>query len=305
MRKRITTSPGRNGRKRDHIVWIIVAVLLVYLVFAHRPLSQGRTFVALGSSPPADRNPIPLLKDETFLVGERTFIFRPDQQGVTEMNASGKPRWTHEFGTLVTTASVGPLVSAWGLLDGSVQILDGGGRLIEDLKIETKGIDSAYPCVYGVAISETGEYLAALYGRNPQYFAVFGKNSQAYDLLHFERLDKQAVNRQAAAFSNDGGSVILQTADGLAMFDIYKKRSAIIHPAYFSGDVELQILPFGPQSFGFLLAKGQERFAGSINKGSLEAIFLVDGGSNELSITGDIMTIHGGALVQRYRLGLR
>jgi len=305
MRKRIASSSGRNGRKRDHIVWIIGAVLLIYLVFAHRPLSQGRTFVALGSSPQAGLDPNPLIKDEAYIVGDRTFVFRPDQQGVTEMSASGEPRWTREFGTLITTASISPLVSAWGLLDGSVQILDGGGRLIEDLKIETKGIDSEYPCIYGVAISETGDYLAALYGKNPQYFAVFGKNNQAYDLLYFKRLDKQAVNRQAAAFSFDGKSVVLQTADGLALFDVEKKRSAMVHPAYFSGDAELQISPFGPQRFAFLLARGQERFAGSINRGSLEAFFPVEGGSRELSISGDIMTIRGDGLSQSYRLGLR
>jgi hypothetical protein len=304
MRKRIKSSSGHDGRKRDHIAWIIAAVLLFYLIFAQRPLSQGRTFTALGSSPPDSLASIPPPDDDTFHANDRVFMFRPDQQGVTEMDASGKALWTHEFGTLVTTASVGSHISAWALMDGSVQILDEAGLLLEDLKIDTKGVDSTYPCVYGVAISETGEYLAALYGRDPQYFAVFVRNIQTHDLLYFQRLKQQVVSRQAASFSVDGGSVLLQTADGLALFDIEKKRSAMIHPNSFSGDTELQILPFGPQSFAFLLAKDRERFAGSIRKGSLEAFFPVESGSRELSISGDIMTIQGGTSMQRYRLGL-
>ncbi|PKL06008.1 MAG: hypothetical protein CVV53_06540 [Spirochaetae bacterium HGW-Spirochaetae-9] len=305
MRKRIKPDFGRNRRKRDHLALIVTAVLLLYLIFAHRPLSQERTFVALGSSAPDTIDPMPLLQDETFRAKDRIFLFRPDQQGVTEMDASGKTLWSHEFGTLVTAASIGGRFSAWGLLDGSLQILDGSGRIIEDLRIETKGIVAAHPCIYGVAISENGDYIAALYGRDPQSFAVFVRNGQTYDLLSFQRMQHQVVSRQAAEFSIDGESVLVKTADGLAYFDIKKKRHALVHPELFSGDSELQILPFGPQNFAFLMARAEERFAGSIRKGSVEAFFPVDDGSRELSFAGDILTLRGGTSVQRFRLGLQ
>lgn len=304
MRKRIKPRLSRSGRKRDHIALILSAALLLYLIVAHRPLAQKGAFVALGSSPPDTLDAQPLLQDETLLAKDRIFVFRPDQQGVTEMAASGKALWNHEFGTLVTTASIGKRFSAWGLLDGSVQILDESGRKLEDLNVETKGIVSAYPCIYAAAISETGEYLAILYGRNPQHFAIFRRNGQTYDLLFSQRLKNQVLSRQAAAFSDDEASVLIKTADGLAFFDIEKNRYAMIKPDCFSGDSELQILPSGAQSFAFLLARGDERFTGSIRRGSVEAFFPVEGAIRELSLDGDILTLRGGTSVQRYRLGI-
>ncbi len=276
---------------------------MLYLMAAHRPLSQQKTFIMLDPTSPAASDAQPLLRDETLLAKDRVFIIRPDQQGITEMEASGKALWNHEFGTLVTTASIGKRFSAWGLLDGTVQILDESGHRFENLNVETKGILSAFPCIYATAISESGEYLAILYGRNPQHFAVFRRSGQAYALLFSQRLKNQVLSRQAAAFSADEASVLIKTADGAAFFDIEKNRYAMIHPDYFSGDSELEVLPFNAQGFVFLLARGDERFTGSIRRGSVEAFFPVDAAIRELSIDGDILTLRGGTSVQRYRLG--
>jgi hypothetical protein len=293
-------------RKRDRIGWAAVAIALLYIIFAPRSLAQNQrlerlepTAVASGSLVVASNSGSP------YLASGRSFIIRPDQQGVSEVDESGQSRWIREFGTLITSASITGTVSAWGLLDGSIQVLDGKGVLSHELRAGDKGIISGYPCIYSVAISENGESLAAIFGLDPQYFIVFTKNGESYDLVYEKKLMDQVKSAQASSFSLDGSCVIGRTAEGLALYDMTRNRGRILHSRYFTGNMELRIVPVGADSFAILLAKGEERFAGLIRRGALEAMFPVEKGSTGLLVEGNIMAIQGNNAVHRYKVADR
>lgn len=304
MGNRLKSSQTRARRGRTG--WAAAVAALLYMLLASRPLVQNQRLELMESIAVSKENEAVLQKaGSPFMALGRSFVLRPDQQGVAEIEGAGRLVWAREFGTLVTTNSITATVSAWGLLDGSIQILDKEGNLLHDLSPAAKGIVSKYPCIYAVAISEDGESVAALYGMNPQFFLVFTKKGKIYDLAYKDELEQQVRSAQAASFSLDGSCVIARTADGLALYDTVRKRGQIIHPRHFAGDLELRIAAVGTDSFAILMAKGTERFAGLVRRGAIEAFFTVEGNSSRLLVDGDIIEIWDMRFIHRYRMAER
>ena len=294
-----------SNRKRGHLGWMTAAAVVLYVIFAQRSLGYEQGLLRLESIPVPKTEVIELGDRASYEARERSFILRPDQQGVVETDKAGVALWAHEFGSPLTAGSVSAATSAWGLLNGSIQVLDQEGRLLDELKPSEHAVSSAYPCIYGVAISGNGEAIAALYGLDPQYFLVFIKKNHGYELVFEKKLENQVVSDQPASFSGDGLSVIGRTADGLAFYDVQKRKGMVVRSDYFAGETELLIEPIGLDRFAILLAKGKERFAGLIRKGVIEAMFPIDETGSELSVSGDIMMIAGKDAIQRYKAAER
>ncbi|HWR10515.1 MAG TPA: hypothetical protein VN445_01715 [Rectinemataceae bacterium] len=288
-------------RKRGNIAWMAALAVLIYIIFAQRSLKQEERIVRLESLP---ARPAAIATKAGYMntAQGRAFVVRSDQQGIMETDKAGRPLWTHEFGTVLTTTSSSASLSAWGLLNGSVQVLDEEGQLLDEIKPVEDAITSTYPCVYSVAISENGKSVAALYGLDPQYFLVYAKSDRGYGLVFEKKLERQVLRGQQSAFSRDGNSVICHTADGLALYDVKQKKGVIIRADYFADGTELLMEPIGPDSFALLAARGNESFAGLMRNGSIEAMFPIDEGSSSLIVSGDVMTIEGRNVTQRYKV---
>ncbi len=123
--------------------------------------------------------------------------------------------------------------------------------------------------------------------------------------MNSRKLDKQVRSVQELVFSGAGDFIIGRTADGLALYDVAKKRSKIVHPSYFAGEAELQIRPVGKEGFAFLLAKGDERFSGLIQNGAIEALFPVDGAVSSLSVEGSGFLLTSEDWEYRYKVSAR
>jgi hypothetical protein len=294
-----------SNRKRGHLAWMTAAAVVLYVIFAQRSLRNEQGLVRLESLPIPKTGAMEQSDISTYKVRERSFILRPDQQGVMETDKAGVSLWAHEFGSPLTAASVSAATSAWGLLNGSIQILDMEGRLLDELKPSEHAVNSAYPCIYSVAISGNGQAIAALYGLDPQYFLVFTKKNHGYELVFEKKLVNQVVSDQSVSFSGDGLSVIGRTADGLAYYDVRKKKGMVVRTDYFAGEAELLIEPIGPDRFAILLAKGNGRFAGLMREGVVEAMFPIDETGSGLSVSGDIMMIMGKDAIHRYKAAER
>lgn len=294
-----------SDRKRSHLAWMTVAAVVLYVIFAQRSLGYEQGLARLESIPAPKTEAMAQSDRASYKARERSFILRPDQQGVMETDKAGVSLWTHEFGSPLTASSVSAAASAWGLLNGNIQILDQEGRLLDELKPSEHAVSSAYPCIYGVAISGNGQAIAALYGLDPQYFLVFAKENHGYELVFEKKLVNQVVSDQPASFSGDGLSIIGRTADGLAFYDVQKRKGMVVRADYFAGEAELLIEPIGLDRFAILLAKGNGRFAGLIRKGVIEAIFPIEETGSGLSVSGDIMMIAGKDAIQRYKAAER
>ena len=326
-------------RKHSHIGWVISIAALLYILIAQRSLVQTQPISLIGVFPVSAANATGQSGNEFAADGERSFvmdenegllwmndrairralpiygypyienkryfILRPDQQGVTEINGNGAFLWSLEFGTPITASSVSASFSAWGLLDGSIKVLDGEGRILNELKPSSSEAAAKYGCVYSVAVSSNGETIATVYGIDPQYFLIYAKSGDRYRLASSRKLEKQVRNVQALVFSGSGDFVIGRTADGLALYDVAKKKSKIVHPRLFAGEAELQIKPFRKDGFAFLLAKGDERFSGLIRNGAIEALFPVDGTVSSISVEGSGILLASKDWEYRYKVSTR
>jgi hypothetical protein len=303
----------------------LAAIAIVYIVLAVHPLYQSLRLEPISQAPANDderilvrdeesgtmllKDPIGLIRKKIpitgspYIAGKRLFILRQDQQATTEIDGEGRLLWSQEFGTPITSSSVSDTISAWGQLDGSIKIIDDKGGSIGEVRPADYAIDSMYPCVYSVAISSDGAYIAALYGLESQYFLVFTKKSGTYELAYKRKLTGSVRVSEAAAFSDDGSCAIARTADGLVFYDVQKKAGKIIKNRDFGGETTaLKILPLGTDTFAFLLAKRQGRFAGLLKRGAVEALFPVGQDAAGISYNADILAISNGSSISRYRI---
>ena len=269
----------RTNRTRNRSILAAVLAGFAYLFLAQQGLrhDQALKFERLPGNAGVSNGTTSSAKGQSgyYESAGRQFMLREDQQGVTELDANALGMWSREFGAPVTAASVTPSFSAWGLLDGTVHLLDVRGSIINVLDPRAMGLDSRHVCVYAVGVSKRGDYLALLYGLEPQYFAMLKREGPDYKLLMKKRMEAEVKSAQPASFSNDGNTVIVKTGDGMEYYDLRRAAAQTVHGREFSGESDMILSPLGTGNFAFLLDRNGRRFAGVFRNGSLSAMFPV------------------------------
>lgn len=294
---------ARPSQRRGKTWWIAAAIAVAYIFLAQRPLipAQSLVFVdseprpsveALGSKPP----------EGALAVKGRYFLARGDLQGVSEVDRSGKQLWTSEFPSVVTAVDVAAKSSAWGLLDGSIHLINGDGTKNSVIKPASMGVSSRFVCIYGLAISPDGTKLAALFGLDPQHFAVFERKGNDYSLLYDMKLVRSLRSAQPFAFSADGKGIMGLTGDGMVFYDVNKGRAAALENSSLRGDLEISLAPAGGDGFAFLAAIGNSRYAGLLRQGRVEALFPVEADSTGILADGQNVAILGKDTLYRYKV---
>lgn len=288
----------RTNRTRNRSILAAVLAGFAYLLLAQQGLLHEQV-LRIERLPGTSDSPTgisPSAKDQSgyFESSGRQFLLREDQQGVTELDVDALGIWSREFGAPVTAASVTPSFSAWGLLDGTVHLLDVRGSSIHALDPRTLGLDSRYACVYAVAVSRRGDHLALLYGLEPQYFAMYKREGPDYALLMKKRMEREVNNAQPASFSNDGTSVIVKTGDGIEYYDLQRSSAQTIHGTEFTGESDMMLSPLGSGNFAFLQDRNGTRFAGMFRNGALSAMFPVPSTSEALEVKENGFVIRTG-----------
>jgi hypothetical protein len=281
----------RNRRWRHSAVYSIGALAL--LLLSQRPLlpRPGIEISQIRLENAADRATA-LPSEGIFEEAGRSFRIRPDQQGISERDEKDLGfKWEREFGSIVTAAAVSQNLSAWGLLDGRVFLLDRDGSIVRVIDPKLEGVDSSYPCIYALALSDQGEALAVLFGILPQQVLVYERSSGFYSLSYSKPLMKDLRSTQSATFSRDGKSLLIKTADGLVYYDRDARKGALLHPELFAGEEELLIKDLELDGFAILKDSDGGRYAGILRHGALEAYFSVPndsyglvGGENSFTV---------------------
>lgn len=293
---------ARPARRRGMIGWIAAAIAVAYVFLAQLPLATGWKLAFIDSEPVsslmtrAGQTP-----ESAWEVKGRRFLAREDLQGVSEIDRSGKRLWTSEFSSLVTAMDISTKLSAWGLLDGSIHLINGDGTANSVIKPASAGVASRFACLYGLALSPDGTKLAALFGLEPQRFVVFERRGDGYGLIYDMKLIRPIRSGQPFAFSLDGKSIAGLTGDGLIFYDAIRGRAATLKNSALSGDFEAELVPAGDDGFAFLAASGKERYAGLLRQGRMEAFFPVEAGSSGLAADGQNLAIRGQDALYRYK----
>ncbi len=297
---------ARSSRRRRMIGWIAAAIAVAYVFLAQLPLATGWKLAFIDSeqvsSVAAHAGQSP---ERAWEVKGRHFLAREDLQGVSEIDRSGKQLWTSEFPSLVTAIDISAKLSAWGLLDGSIHLINGDGKVNSVIKPASTGVASRFACIYGLALSPDGTKLAALFGLEPQHFVVFDRKGDGYSLLYDMKLIRPVRSGQPFTFSSDGKSIAGLTGDGLIFYDVKRGRAATLQNSVLSGDSEAELIPVGGEGFAFLAASGNERYAGLLRQGRVEALFPVEAGSTGIAVDGQNLTIQGQEKLSRYKVESR
>ncbi len=209
-------------------------------------IPRGRAYTTQQQKPDSDA--------AFFGEGKRKFSIRADQMAATEISGEGSALWTREFPTLLTSASVGKELSAWGLLDGRLLILDADGALAADnpdlMALGLVGETDA--CMYGVGISPEGNSLLVLFGRNPQYLIALRREGTAYKVRSSLKMKENVMTSSQIVFSADESSALARTGDGLLFFDARRTKFSYVMPA--SAARSLRIFPRDADSYTVLLS---------------------------------------------------
>jgi len=240
-------------RSRWKASLILILLAAVYVVLSNVDLEsvtvlipRGQAYTSHPQKPDSD--------SAFFREGKRKFSIRSDQMAATEINGEGSALWTREFPTLLTSASVGKELSAWGLLDGRLLILDANGALAAD-NPDLLALGLVYEtdaCMYGVGISPDGNSLLVLFGRNPQYLMALRREGTTYKVRSSLKMKENVTTSSQIAFSADGSSALARTGDGLLFFNARRTRFSHVMPA--SEARSLRIYPRDADGFTVLLS---------------------------------------------------
>lgn len=173
--------------------------------------------------------------------------------------ASDIPAPDRDFGFPVTAFSRGEKLSAWGLLDGSIKLLDEQGNLIQDLDPARMGVVTRIRCVYSLAMDSEGENLIAVYGSDPQYLLAMRRGALGYEVVASLELVARAITSMSAIFARDDSHALAVTADGLYHYDPRRGRfSRVRIPWQGRGFPEILLYgEIGSRVGGYFIGAGQ------------------------------------------------
>jgi hypothetical protein len=180
----------------------------------------------------------------------RFFALSGDGLGATEYSRDGNALWKRALPSILTAIDARETALALGCLDGSVLVLGNDGA--EVLRFAPGG--SRIPAVYGVALSEDGEALAAITGADPQRFLYLERKSGTYKVVFHSHLDSDFRRSALLRFSGPSRGVFFEREGGVAAFD---PRTRKISPISVLGRVTAIGLGQGEAPLAFLSDSGR------------------------------------------------
>lgn len=153
---------------------------------------------------------------------DRTFVFLPGGSSFLMCDDEGKTKWEYGGTIPITAFDSSSSGIAAGFADGNICHFDTDGNLIQ--RFSPGG--SQIPVVLGVAISESGEYVAAICGQNKQRFILAKKDSAQTKIIQHEFLDSKETKQRLVKFSKDNSTVYYNSGNILGIMDVKtgKKR---------------------------------------------------------------------------------
>ncbi|MDR3161975.1 MAG: WD40 repeat domain-containing protein [Spirochaetaceae bacterium] len=156
-----------------------------------------------------------------FLDGE-TYLINSEQTALSQVDEEGNIRWTHDFATPLTAIDAAQGMVLTGALDGTVELLDGEGRLVFP-PFEPGG--SRYSVILGCRISRDGTKLAVVSGLDPQRFLLLERSGDAYNPIYHEFLTGGFRREVHLAFIDDDRRVVFEREGGLGIYTISTRNS--------------------------------------------------------------------------------
>jgi hypothetical protein len=153
--------------------------------------------------------------------GELLYSVSTDLTELRRLDRDGEVLWSAGFFSPITTLALSGEECALGLLDGTLKLLDAGGRIAQDFLPEA----SRLPVILGAAL--TPGRLAVLSGIDPQRLTILERRGAQYAPVQTVATGSDLRREALMRFSADGRFLAYETDTGLALREL--RRGAASH----------------------------------------------------------------------------
>jgi hypothetical protein len=159
------------------------------------------------------------------LDGDRTYLFLPGGDAVSQITTGGKAAWTREHTAPITAFHSSRAGTVIGYADGMLACVRADGS--EAFSFYPGGSDTEI--ILGAAISEDGSLVACVSGIDRQRFLLVSVGENQYKVAFHQWLEGNVREQAFVDFEENGDYAFFQTAKGLGIADT-KKRTVEIVP---------------------------------------------------------------------------
>jgi hypothetical protein len=155
----------------------------------------------------------------------RVFIINYEQTSLSLVDPAGTVQWSRDFASPLTYMDAAAGLIVTGALDGTVELLDGTGRLVFP-PFEPGG--SRYSVILGCRISRDGSKLAIVSGIDPQRFLLLERFGDSYKVIYHEFLPQGFRREVHLAFIDNDSRVAFERKEGLGIYTIQTRKSLFL-----------------------------------------------------------------------------
>ncbi len=154
--------------------------------------------------------------------GELLYTVSTDLTELKRLDRDGEVLWSAGFFSPITTLALGGGQCAVGLLDGTLKLLDTGGRIAQDFQPEPSRI----PVILGAALG-SGR-LAVLSGIDPQRLTILERRGAQYTPLQSLATGSDLRREVTLRFLVDDRFLAYETESGLTVRDLRRGATSVL-----------------------------------------------------------------------------
>ncbi len=156
-----------------------------------------------------------------YLQEDRLFVFAPGGNSVSAFDYSGNRLYQYQGYSPITDFSSSTGGCVIGFADGEIRVLDND----KTSWLSAYPMGSDYQVIYGVDVSDSGEFVACISGYDKQRFVLYKKvGSQLKPVFH-EYYDDQRITTSEVYFTKDSNYVYYNSENHLGIVDCKKFKS--------------------------------------------------------------------------------
>ncbi|HPD80890.1 MAG TPA: hypothetical protein PK025_07560, partial [Spirochaetales bacterium] len=159
-----------------------------------------------------------------FFQRNRIFSVSTDVLRLTEYSKDGKVLWNYQLPCHVSAFSVNDSLVACGLVNGDIVILDNKGNEISYTKIGGSRIE----VILGLAISSSGNYIAAITGIDQQRIIILERGQKNYRIVKHKYLTSNFRNQVNIYITADENYVLYKDMSGIGVYGIKRNENIVL-----------------------------------------------------------------------------
>ena len=158
------------------------------------------------------------------LDGNRTYIFLPGGDAVSQYDDKGKLLWTREHTAPITAFNSSPSGTITGYADGQLTLTKSDGTTV--FSFYPGGSD--FPVILGAAVSDDGTLAACVCGVDRQRVILIKIEGNQYKVIFHKYLEGNLRRQAYVDFEKNSSSVIFEYEKGIGVIDCKKNTASFI-----------------------------------------------------------------------------